>query len=671
MKRIITVLFVLAPVFLQARDAVQLPQSGPAMASGTFSEYMSKMQKEALKRRDALFAAATASPAAMKAYVEECRGKYATLVGEFPQKCELDARVTGVVQESGWRVEKLVFQSIPGRYVTALLFLPQTASAKHPVPCVVHTCGHTDTGKRSYAAAASYLAGNGIACFVVDPFGQGERIQEIDAAGKSLTRGPTTEHGLENFGCLLAGTPLFARILWDNMRAVDCLQERPDIDSSRLGAVGTSGAGVQTLLFAACDSRIKAAAMSSSIAWGFAGTGLDGCGLIPGIAAEGISLTDIATTIAPRPILYMNGQKDYVKIEDGRKAIAQIRSSFELQGASADDVRMVEVPSAHSYYVPGKQEAMVKFFCAKLLGKESVKWNFPGDITASTGSDRRFPSEKFNCTSSGQVLTEYSDARSLYNENLSAFEDFEASREEFLSGPESLIREKVCALIGYSKSKDKKVKVEYTSTSSYEGYSFTSLRLSRDGRPQIPCSLIVPEGSDPAAPLRLWLYDGGMDCLLRSPAHIRMACEGRGPVLIADLCGLGQTGRPVFISGNFKSWNDEYSEFTAAMFLGTTIVGQRVADIETILDFCAMEKGLKGREVKLSASGDCTVPALHAAYLDDRISETVLMHGVKSWRFCLYPLQKDICGIIVPGAIRYYDLPELSRLCPGKVKYYD
>ncbi|MBQ0078006.1 MAG: acetylxylan esterase [Bacteroidales bacterium] len=670
MKRTIIAVLALLLSGINAGAAIQLPQSGPSLKSDAFSEYMENLQKDALKRRDANCSLAETSPAAMQDYVALCRKKFATLVGELPEPGELKAVVTGTEQGSCWRVDKVVYQSIPGRYVTALLFIPDEASIDNPAPCVVHTCGHTEFGKRSYAAAASYLADNGIACIVVDPFGQGERVQEIDAQNKSLTRGPTTEHGIENFGCILTGTPLFARILQDNMRAIDYLQTRPEIDCSRIGAVGTSGAGVQTLLFTAYDTRVKAAVMSSSIAWGFAGTGLDGCGLIPGIAARGMSLTDIAMTIAPRPIQYMNGQKDYVKIDDGRRAIAQIRRSYALQGASEADVRMIEVPTAHPYYVPGKQEGMIRFFCETLLGRKDVDWTFPGDVDGSGKSEKKFPSPKFNCTAAGQVLGEYADAKSLYEENLEFFDSHAADRKKFVSGPIEAIYDKVCSLTGYVESEED-VNAVLTADARYDGYSFKAYRLERAGQVPVPCSVIVPDNIKPDAPVKIWLYDGGMDELLRSPSHIKLALEAGGPVLIADLRGFGQTKKPSFISGNFKSWNDEYPEFTGSMFLGTTLLGQRIGDIVTILDFCSETSGLRGRKINVVASGDYTPVAVHAAFLDDRISDTLLMHGVKTWRFCLNPIQRDVCGMIVPGVLKFYDLPDLARLAGGSVRYSD
>ena len=79
------------------------------------------------------------------------------------------------------------------------------------------------------------MASNGIAVLVVDPIGQGERLQLIDREGKPLTRGATTEHTLLNAGFNLLGTSLAAQEYWDNHRALDYLLTRKDIDPEHIG----------------------------------------------------------------------------------------------------------------------------------------------------------------------------------------------------------------------------------------------------------------------------------------------------------------------------------------------------------------------------------------------------------------------------------------------------
>ena len=50
--------------------------------------------------------------------------------------------------------------------------------------------------------------------------------------------------------------------VWDDMRTVDYLASRPDVDAARIGCVGLSGGGFRTAMLIAADPRIKAASVT-------------------------------------------------------------------------------------------------------------------------------------------------------------------------------------------------------------------------------------------------------------------------------------------------------------------------------------------------------------------------------------------------------------------------
>ena len=77
----------------------------------------------------------------------ERRRQYLEMLGlwPLPEKTPLNPKVTGTHERDGFRVENLHFQSRPGLYVTANLYLP--AEVKEKLPAVLYVCGHSGRGR--------------------------------------------------------------------------------------------------------------------------------------------------------------------------------------------------------------------------------------------------------------------------------------------------------------------------------------------------------------------------------------------------------------------------------------------------------------------------------------------------------------------------------------------
>ena len=66
--------------------------------------------------------------------------KILNAIGPFQAKTPLNPKVTGVLHKPGYRIEKIVFESWPGFYVTGCLFIPDKIIGK--VPAVLNLIGH-------------------------------------------------------------------------------------------------------------------------------------------------------------------------------------------------------------------------------------------------------------------------------------------------------------------------------------------------------------------------------------------------------------------------------------------------------------------------------------------------------------------------------------------------
>ena len=61
---------------------------------------------------------------------QEVRSKILELMGGGFERTPLNAKVMGETQMEGFRIEKVVYESQPGFYVTALLYVPDGKAIK-------------------------------------------------------------------------------------------------------------------------------------------------------------------------------------------------------------------------------------------------------------------------------------------------------------------------------------------------------------------------------------------------------------------------------------------------------------------------------------------------------------------------------------------------------------
>ena len=78
-------------------------------------------------------------------HVESVRKKIRRCFAPFPAKTALKPQVTGILEAEAFKIEKVIFQSRPGLFVTGNLYLPKKSSGKNPA--VLGLCGHSLLGK--------------------------------------------------------------------------------------------------------------------------------------------------------------------------------------------------------------------------------------------------------------------------------------------------------------------------------------------------------------------------------------------------------------------------------------------------------------------------------------------------------------------------------------------
>ncbi len=330
-------------------------------------------------------------------------------IGGLPtEKTDLHATITARIAGNGYHIEKLIYQSLPGFYVTALVYVPENGDKVHPA--ILVPAGHATNGKDHYQALSERLALRGYLVISWDPVGQGERSQFWDAKAKksryNLTCG---EHAVIGNLAYLAGTNLARWEVWDGMRAVDYLLSRPDVDGKRINITGTSGGGTQTALIGALDDRIKAIIPSCYITALptrvenriFADYDSDPEQDPYGLISKGIDNAGTLLIMYPRPVMIATATLDFFTVQGSHMTYSEVSAIYNRFG-HADRIAFAESYNKHSYSLKNQEEALS--FLDR-FNKMPVRHGLPA-VTP-------YADAELQVTKSGQVTVDFTDGHTL------------------------------------------------------------------------------------------------------------------------------------------------------------------------------------------------------------------------------------------------------------------
>jgi dienelactone hydrolase len=271
--------------------------------------------------------------------------------------------------------EYLTFQTTPDLRVPAYVLIPKKAKLPAPGIVALHCHGGfyvwgkdklvdvddehpalTEYKRELYQgrSVASELVRRGYVVIIIDAFYWGERRMLLDQDPPSyrdsqrMTKAEVSDFNRRSQESeQLVARSLFAAgitwpgvLLWDDLRTVDYLASRPEVDAQRLGCVGLSLGGYRSFLLAALDPRIKVAVdvgWMTSLASQIRRHIVNTIGFSFHIAGlyRYVDLPDLAALIAPRALLIINGAKDSLfALEGVRAAFEKIGACFHKAGAS-------------------------------------------------------------------------------------------------------------------------------------------------------------------------------------------------------------------------------------------------------------------------------------------------------------------------------------------------
>jgi dienelactone hydrolase len=317
----------------------------------------------------------------------QARGKLLELLHYAPAASEPKAEVVERVEVNGYVREKVLFNTTPDLRIPAYVLIPK--DLKKPAPAIVALHDHggfyfwgkekivevesehsslLDFKRHSYSgkSIASELARRGYVVIAIDMFYWGERRMLLDddpADWRDRPAGIPAER-VANFNRRagqaesLVGRTIYSAgftwsgvMFWDDVRTIDYLVKRPEVDPGRIGCVGLSVGGLRSCHLAALDDRIKAAVVVGWMASypsqlkhhvvhtiGFTK-------LVPGLMRF-LDYPDVASLAMPAALLVINGSRDTLFDLDG------VRSCFDKLAACYKKAGIAEKLRTHLYDTP-------------------------------------------------------------------------------------------------------------------------------------------------------------------------------------------------------------------------------------------------------------------------------------------------------------------------------
>jgi len=562
------------------------------------------------------------------------------------QRTPLNVRVTGTLERPGYRVEKLYFEALPRLYVTANLYVP--SDLDRPAPAVVYVCGHSLTQKIHYQAHPRRFAQLGFVAIVLDT------IEYYEMCG---THHGTYAHG--QFQWSSRGYTPAGVEMWNAMRAVDLLQDRPEVNGDAIGVTGISGGGGVAWWLGAADERVKVVAPvcgTGTTASHIRDRTLDGhCDCMFQVNTYLWDLADVGALVAPRPLLVASANRDGLySIEAVRECFHKVKAVYELLGVP-ENIQLVETPGQHSYHEISRR-AIFSWFLKHLMGKE-VSPEEVADIderdevqeaeaSLLVFPDRRLPPDErttvihdtFVPRAEPPVIENGSDLVERRQELVK-----QLRAKTFRHFPEQLCDLDVSVSLRWQSETEEMARLHFTPE---DGWRLSAHLIVHKDRPSGP------------RPVLLYLLGGAnederhvMPMVERIPEGFREMPPEWARLVVA-VRGVDET-----------AWGDDLAWHVrrASALLGRTVASMRVLDALRAVEMAKSLSEVDCDHVVICGQGEMAVVAMYTALLDGNIAGVVLADPPTSQDM---PGNADGTGpaIEMLNVLRFTDLPYVAGL---------
>ena len=333
-----------------------------------------------------------------KSWKRQARGKLLELLHYAPPACKPRPETVERIDKGNYIREKIYFNTTPDIRAPAYLLIPKQVRLPAPAIVALHDHGGfyfwgkeklmetenehpvlTDF-KRTYYGGRSLapeLARQGYVVLVLDMFYWGERRMLLDDDPPDWRERPD-DIKAERIAAFnqragqseqLVGRTIYSAgftwagvIFWDDIRSVDYLLTRPEVDKKRIGCVGLSVGGLRSCHLAALDDRIKAAVV---VGWMASFPTqlqrqvrhtIGHTKLVPGLYRY-LDYPDVASLAIPSALLVINGSRDDLfNLEGVHSSFEKLTACYRKAGV-ADRFRARLYDTPHEFNLEMQAEA--------------------------------------------------------------------------------------------------------------------------------------------------------------------------------------------------------------------------------------------------------------------------------------------------------------------------
>lgn len=579
----------------------------------------------------------------------------------------LDARTTRTQDLGSFTLESVLFRSCTDSLVSASLYLPKGIS--YPAPAVLFVCGHSENGRMypTYQVVCRTLVKAGLIVLAMDPTGQGERSNFYDPVNdRYLKMRAVHDHDACGIPTVATGKFLLRYFLGDQMRAVDYMLTRPEIDPKRIGITGNSGGGTQTAAMMACDPRLAAAAPGTFISNRreimHTGQPQDAEQIWPGITEIGFDHVTPFMIFAPRPAAIMAVKSDFFPIEGTRETFHDAKRFYGLYGKE-ENVRIYEDRSTHRYS-PWLAVRAAEFFTEVFYGKK---------VTVTNEELVPLPEEQMYASPTGQIKQDFPWTKTMPEVIRESAAQCRARRTALPDG-ERLVRAEQWLRAAVTKNRRLwPLNVKQFPLDPLQEDAYVSQMLYWWSQRRLACvgNWIRPEGKAQMAdlPVIVAIWDGGT---LQISAHadwIRQQCDAGYQVLVLDVPGSGHLEQNILTQngrGDTEAYlSTLYRLADDLIYMGDSLPAMRCHDVlQTVAMLCA-EFGLQKQQITLYCEGNAGVYGVMAGFLEKEVHMRYaeqLLKNVETQIIGQEVFQYDnTLSVLVPGMLEYFDYDELMR----------